>query len=212
MAQKRKIDYQPEFLSSLIIPTAAGTGKLLTSNSEGKGEWATAAGSTFSPGVGTPNTTEQSLTASEFNVISGTSVALATESLIVGSRYKFHIGLIKTAAGTAAWKARIAFGTADTKADGAVATWTSGTNTAAIDQAELSIIVSVTKTGSSAEAACLAIYTNTLTNATGLGVLKPIPGSTATFNSTLTNPFLHVDIEPGASAVITGYGYAMRLA
>lgn len=39
MAQKRKIQYQPEFASSIVIPTSAGAGKILVSNSEGKAEW-----------------------------------------------------------------------------------------------------------------------------------------------------------------------------
>jgi len=39
VAQKRKIEHQPEFLSSFVIPTGAETGKTLTSNSEGKAEW-----------------------------------------------------------------------------------------------------------------------------------------------------------------------------
>ena len=39
MAQKRKIEYQPEFLGSIKIPAGAGIGKVWTSNNEGIGEW-----------------------------------------------------------------------------------------------------------------------------------------------------------------------------
>lgn len=39
MAQKRKIEHEPEFLSSLIVPTGAGTGKMAISSSSGKLEW-----------------------------------------------------------------------------------------------------------------------------------------------------------------------------
>jgi hypothetical protein len=40
MAQKRKIEYEPEFVSSLIIPTGASVSKPLISTSSGKAEWA----------------------------------------------------------------------------------------------------------------------------------------------------------------------------
>jgi hypothetical protein len=39
MAQTRKVSYVPEFKGSFILPTGAGTGKYLASNSEGKAEW-----------------------------------------------------------------------------------------------------------------------------------------------------------------------------
>jgi hypothetical protein len=39
VAQKRKIEYEPEFVSSFIIPTGAEPNKVLVSNSEGKAEW-----------------------------------------------------------------------------------------------------------------------------------------------------------------------------
>jgi len=41
VAQKRKIDYEPEFTGSFILPSSAGAGKILVSNSEGKAEWKT---------------------------------------------------------------------------------------------------------------------------------------------------------------------------
>ena len=129
----------------------------------------------------------------------------------MGSRFRWRVGLIKTAAGTSAWNVRVAFGTADTNSDAAVATWTSGTNTNAIDQAHLVIEAVCTAIGASATFACIAFYTNTLTNATGLGVLNAAPGSTATFNANATSPFIHVDVEPGASAVMTGWGSAEQL-
>jgi hypothetical protein len=162
-------------------------------------------------GVGTPAATTTSFTASTAVVAGGTSVALTTGQLFVGSRYRFHIDMIKTAAGVATWTAAVKFGTANTNADAAIATWTSGTNTAAIDQCLLIIEMVVLTLGASATAACTAFYVNTLTNATGFGSIAAVPSPTAAFNSTSTSPFLHVDITQGASAVVTGVGMAERL-
>lgn len=164
--------------------------------------------------VGTANASAQSLTASSANLITGTSIPLATGALRVGNRFRFVIGLTKTGAGTATWTAVVKFGTADTTSDGAIATWTSGTNTALIDTAILIIECNITAIGSgtSATASCMAFYTNGQGTAiTGLGSIAAAPGSTAGFNSTATSPFLHVDITPGASAVMTGWGSAEQV-
>lgn len=170
-------------------------------------------GTAGSPGgVGTPDASTIALTAGTQIVVAGTKVQLATNQLFVGSRYQFSMGIIKTtAAGAATWTAKVCFGTAGTNADGAIATFTSGTNTGAIDQAILIVDVLVTALGATATASCRAFYVNTLTNATGLGSIPLVPGSTATFNSTSTSPFIHVDITMGTSAVCTAVGSAERL-
>jgi hypothetical protein len=163
-------------------------------------------------GVGTPSTAAQSLTAGSANVVTGTLLQLPTNNLNVGSRFRFHIGLDKTAAGTATWVVALKWGTAGTTADAAVASWTSGTNTAAIDQATLDIEAVVTAIGAAGTWASIGFYVNTLTNATGLGKINSIPTTTAAFDSTLTTPYLHVDITPGASAVMTSVASVERLA
>ncbi len=163
-------------------------------------------------GVGTPATTAQSLTASAANVATGSLVQLPTSNLSVGSRFRFKICVDKTAAGTATWVVALKYGTAGTTADAAVASWTSGTNTAAIDQATLVIEAVVATLGATGTWNCIAFYTNTLTNATGLGKININPTSTAAFDSTATTPYLHVDITPGASAVMTSIADAERLA
>lgn len=163
-------------------------------------------------GIGTPAAADQSLTASAANVATGTLVQLPTGNLKVGSRFRFHLNLIKTLAGTATWTVAVKWGTAGTTADAAVATWTSGTNTAAVDQANLHIDAVVTALGASATMACIATYSNTLTDVTGLGRIGHVPGSTATFDSNAANPFIHVDVTPGAAAVMTSVASAERLA
>lgn len=164
-------------------------------------------------GLGTPASATTALTASTQVIQGGTMFQLPTGYLAVGQRYRWHIGMIKTAAGTNTWTAKVCYGTNGTTADGAIATWTSGANTAAVDQALLIIEMRITALGSgtSATAACTAFYCNTLTNATGFGVINPVPGSTAGFDSTATTPYFHVDITQGASASVTGVGMAEQL-
>jgi hypothetical protein len=179
---------------------------------EGVGFFELGASSPTLGGIGTPATASQSLTAGSANVVNGTLVQLPTGNLKVGSRFKFHMNVIKTAAGTATWTAVVKYGTAGTTSDAAIATFTSGTNTAASDQANLIIEATITALGAAATANCIAMFTNTLTDITGLGRIPQTPGSTATFDSTAANPFLHVDITPGASAVMTTVAASERLA
>lgn len=163
-------------------------------------------------GIGTPNATSQSLTAGVANVLTGTLVALPTNSLRVGSRFRFNMNFIKTAAGTASWQLDVRWGQSGTSSDSVIALWTSGTNTAAVDQATCAIEVVIAAVGASATANCIAMYVNTLTHATGLGRINMTPTSTASFNSTLSNPYLHVDVTPGTGAVMTAVASAERLA
>src|SRR5207302_11253041 len=107
-----------------------------------------------------------SLTASAANVVTGTKFQLATGSLFVGQRFRFELVVTKTAAGTATWNLIVKYGTAGTTSDGAIATWTSGTNTAAIDKATIGIDIVILTLGASATAACTAMYVNRLTDVT----------------------------------------------
>lgn len=164
-------------------------------------------------GLGTPASATTSLTASTDVLQGGTLFTLPTGYFAVDQRYRWHVGLEKTAAGSATWTMRVRVGVNGTTSDTTVATWTSGTNTAAIDQALIVIEARVTAVGSGTTAtlACTAFYVNTLTNATGFGRIDPVPGSTAGFDSTVTNPTMHVDFTMGASAVVTGVGMAEQI-
>ena len=204
-------------LTAGTLPTAAGGTGLTAVGTQGQ---ALVVGPTGvlkyrSLAVGTPATATQanaSLTAGSANIVSGSLFQLSTSDLAVGSRFRFLIGVAKTAAGTATWQVAVKYGTAGTTSDSAIATWTSGTNTAAIDSAILEITVNILTLGSSGTANCLAFYQNELTTATGLGSIAGTPGSTATLNTTSTNPYLHIDITPGSSAVMTAWCAAERLA
>jgi parallel beta-helix repeat protein len=137
------------------------------------------------------------------NVLTGSLIQLPVNGLMVGTRFAWEIVLIKTAAGTATWQVQVKFGTAGTTADAAIASWTSGTNTAAIDQTRLRIVCEILTLGAAATARCNAFYSNTLTSTTGLGRIVGAPTSTATFNSSASPAYIHIGVTPGASAVMT---------
>jgi len=165
--------------------------------------------------VGTPSSATTALTASTRIVVGGSLFSVLPNSLAVGQIFQWNIGIIKTtAAGAATWTAIVSIGSTGTNTDPSVATFTSGTNTAAIDQAILVITARITALGSgtSATAQCNATYASRLTEATGLGSFPLIPGATAGFDSTVSTPQLHVDITMGASAVCTSVCSAERLA
>ena len=105
-----------------------------------------------STGVGTPNTSAQSLTASAANLITGTKLQLGTGQIVVGTRYRFIVGASKTGAGIASWSVQVKYGTAGTTSDANVASWTSGTNTGVIDEAIIIIEATCTAVGSGTSA------------------------------------------------------------
>jgi hypothetical protein len=169
----------------------------------------------FVPGArGTPDSATTALTASTLVMVPGTKIAIPTGSLQVGSRFRFMVGIQKTAAGTATWALTVRFGTNGTTADAAIASWTSGTNTALLDQGVLMVEVVITALGSgtAATAQCTAFWSHGGTTATGLGSIACAPTTTTGFNSTATAPFIHVDVTAGAAAVMTGWGSAEQLA
>lgn len=163
-------------------------------------------------GFGVPDTTAASLTASQYNVVPGTTVTL-NGPLQVGSRFRFHIGVLKTGAGTNTWAVRVAIGTHGTTADTLVASWTSGTNTALADRGFLVVecVITAIGSGTSATAACTAFYVNQATDSTGLGSVSCAATATAGFNAT-TATSVHVDVNPGSGATMTGWGMAEQLA
>jgi hypothetical protein len=165
-------------------------------------------------GIGTPNTTAQSLTAAVDTVITGTSILLPQQGIQLGAVFRFKLNVAKTA-GANTWSVRLRFGTLNTTADTQVALWTSTTNTAITDNGSANIEAVVTATGASAAMLCFASGTKQFgTNAQGLGIVSGAPSATATFNSASTNPgpaYLHVDVTSGAGAVMTARGSAELL-
>lgn len=164
-------------------------------------------------GRGKPDIAAQSLTASQYTTVVGTVATHEAQPMKVGDRWRFHLGLAKTAAGTNTWTVQVGIGGLGTASDTSVAIWTSGTNSAAIDQAILIVEVVCTAVGSgtSGKVACTAFWANQLTNATGLGNIAVAPGTTAGFDSTVVPITLHLDVSPGASAVMTGWGMSEKI-
>lgn len=151
-------------------------------------------------------TAAQSLPASATTLMNGSSIPVPTNGLLPGMKFRWDVNQIKTsAAGVTAWTGAVKFGTANTTADTAINSFTSGVNTAAIDTAQFSIILEITAVGSGSSATCKAtcLYIHNLAAATGLSVL-PVAGTPTAFNSTLASPFLHLDITHGALIVATG--------
>ena len=146
---------------------------------------------------------EQVLTASSVNQLTGSKIQLPVNGLVIGTRFIWHIGIRKpTLAGVATWSVMVRFGTAGTTSDGVIATFTSNTNSALVDQAMLRIVCDILTLGGSATARCNAQYVNRLQQLTGLGEIAGAPNSTATFNSASSPAYISVTITPGASAVM----------
>lgn len=166
-------------------------------------------GAVLPGGIGSPATAAQALTVSVQNVLTGSSIQIPPLGVVAGfTWFRWTIGVRKTTvAGAATWTAKVCFGTANTNADTAIATFTSGTNTAIVDSGVLIIDCVVLTGGAAATAGCSCVYThNPGVVATGLGDVPSIPGATATFNAGLANPgpsYFHVDVTPGAAAVMT---------
>ena len=156
----------------------------------------------------------QSLTASSDNILTGGVVAFSAGDIAVGFCVEWDVQLLKTGAGVTTWSmtARIGTTAGGTTTDTAVATWTSGTNTAAIDQSHVRVVARCTSIAAGvATFACAAFAQNELTSATGLGLFaSPIPGSTATV-TVATAQSIHLDVTPGASAVMTAATFVKRL-
>ena len=163
---------------------------------------------------GTPSTAAQATTTfTGLTMVSGSQFAIPANSMAVGSRFKWTIGITKTAAGTTTWSGSVRYGTNGTTADGFIANFVSSTNTAAADQAVLTISMNVTATGTgtTGTANCLAFYSNELTATTGLGSISATPTTTSGFNTT-SSGWLHFDIFPGSGTTMTAWAIAERLA
>lgn len=154
------------------------------------------------------------MTASTTTLVPGTLIQLPTSALRVGNILRFDLTMYKTtAAGTVAAQAIVKFGTAGTTADAAIANFTAGTSTALVDMANMTIFLQILSLGAAATCSAASLWTHSLdTAATGLGVMPVAPTSTATFNSTLAAPFIHIDITNGASIVMTAAGIVTVIA
>jgi len=194
-------------LCNPVLPSLGSAGQVAGVNAAANGLQFRSATPTTIP------TALQSLTASSDNILTGGVVALSLGDIYVGMCVEWDVQLIKTAAGTSTWSMYVRVGTttAGATSDTAVATWTSGTNTAAIDQSSIRVKARCTSiTSGSATFACAAFAQNELTTATGLGLFaSPIPGSTATVTVS-TAQSIHLDITPGASAVMTAATFVTR--
>lgn len=160
--------------------------------------------------VGMQNASLASATgaASATGVINGTQFPIPPQGIQIGTTFRWTIPMSKTAAGTALTIA-VKFGTANTTADGSIATMTL-TSSAAVDSGELVITLIVTSLGAAATALATSKMVDRVGTTTGFSTtaapLQLVQMTMAAFNSGLTNPgpaFLGVYVTVNTSGVLT---------
>lgn len=87
------------------------------------------------------STATQNITAGVSAYLTGSNISVPVGKLRVGTIFKWRLSVVKTNAGTAANSIILRVGTNGTTADTAVLTFTTGTGTAAIDQALIEVDV-----------------------------------------------------------------------
>jgi parallel beta-helix repeat protein len=137
--------------------------------------------------------------------VTGSSIAVPSGSLKIGSRYRCLIDLSKTAVGTAAIVITVRYGTAATTGGStAIATLTFPAQTAAADDGTLIIDVTFRAVGASAVIQAKGTLTHDLA-ATGLSVSNA-PTKRATsgaFDSAVASSIIGIAMNAGASANVT---------
>jgi hypothetical protein len=157
--------------------------------------------------VANQSTAAQTPTAATLTAITGSLLTIPTAKLRIGTVFKWHLEMSKTANGTAARNFFVRLGTAGTTADTAILTYTSSAGTAAIDAGYLDIVVTIRGPLS---ASCIArgmfVQYHDLTTGGFLASGKPIEvkGVTSgTFDATTANLKIGLSVTTGASEVIT---------
>lgn len=144
--------------------------------------------------------------ASTRTYVTGSKLAVPNGGLQVGSKFKFKVALAKTAAGVAASTFDVAIGLLGTTADAATASISTGTQTAAIDEAVVTVegvitAISATAGGVNAEGVVLHNLA-----ATGFALTPVVVANSAVTNadtSLATAQYIGLCITGGASNVIT---------
>jgi hypothetical protein len=147
---------------------------------------------------------DQAISAATLTQLTGSLIAVPPQGFQVGAKFRWTFKASKTAAGTAARTFHVRIGTAGTTADAIVASFTMGTPTAAVDQAEFIVELVVRTLGAAATAYAYLRMTHQLA-ATGFSTLpgECINGSMSTFNSTTAKQYISVSVTTGAAEAIT---------
>jgi hypothetical protein len=138
--------------------------------------------------------------------LTGSSIAIPNSSLTAGARYKCIFNVTKTGAGTATPIIQVRIGTAGTTADTSRVTLTHSAQTAVIDEGTFEVYVTFRTVGSGTTAVIQAMSRlNHRLSITGLstGVGEAKVGTSAGFDSTVSNSIIGISVNGGASAAWT---------
>lgn len=138
-------------------------------------------------------------------LVAGSSILLPSGITVAGIQYIVEFDMVKTAAGTATPIVNLRFGTAGTTADASICTMTFAAGTAVADTGKFTMVGTLRSAGAGTTAVmvgstminhALAATGLTTTGASGTGQITAVGGG---FNSTLTNAYLSVSFNGGAS-------------
>lgn len=149
---------------------------------------------------GASPTTQSGFSADTY--LTGSSVAIPTGKVKVGTIYRCRFSVTKSAAGTAAPVLKIRVGTAGTTADTAVATLTYAAQTGVVDEGEFEVDIVFRVAGASAVMQAFTRLRHRLVT-TGLNVTASntyVLGTCAAFDATAANLKLGLSINGGTSA------------
>lgn len=178
---------------------APGTsGNVLTSNGT---TWNSTAPAT--PNVYNQSTSDQGPGFASDTYVTGSSVAIPSTGLKVGTRYHMIFAATKTAAGTATPILNVRFGTNGTTADTSRCTITFSAQTAATDTGSFEVWVTFRTVGSGTSAVMQCVGQRRHgASVTGFGnlVSQTLEVTSGGFDSTVANSIIGVSANGGASA------------
>lgn len=144
----------------------------------------------------------QAIAAATLTLLTGSSFAIV-DRLRAGSTFRWIVSGTCAAAGTAANTITVRIGTNNTTADAAVATFTTTVGTAAVSQYEFVVNFTVRTLGAAATATGFCTVTNSASTGFINAVTNALNPTMATFNSTTSPLFVHLDITTGAAKTLT---------
>ncbi|MBI3573368.1 MAG: hypothetical protein HY092_04170 [Candidatus Kerfeldbacteria bacterium] len=180
-----------------VTNLGSGTGAAATTFWRGDGTWKNV-------GVFNQSTAAQGAGFAADTYLTGSSIAIPSSGLKIGTRYHLLFSVSKTAAGTATPIINVRFGTGGSTADTARLTFTFNAGTAVVDVGTFDIFITFRVVGASGVMQGVAQVGHSL-SATGL---INTPGQTlqvtsGTFDTTVASSILGASVNGGASAAWT---------
>ncbi len=150
------------------------------------------------------STADQTINAATTALLTGSTIAIPSTNLRIGTVFKFRVTLSKTAAGTAANTFTFRIGTLGTTGDPAICTFAMPVGTAVIDVGQIDVTITIRGPIS---AACIAqghLSLNHNLATTGLSTIGVNVNSTsAAFNATTANLIASLSCTTAAATVLT---------